>query len=118
MNNSIETINPSDLITVKGNQDPMVILIDENLEGHDDCLLSDMWGNTEDVTFHKSRFVQNTMMELNEDRTPIEMSVFVYDTSPYGLDKITKFIMVPSECVIHGSGSKLEMFNPCNPTLM
>ena len=118
MNNSIETINQSELITVKGDQEPMVILIDENLEGHDDCLLSDMYGNTEDVTFHKSWFVQNTMMELNEDRTPIEMSVFVYDTSRHGHDKTTKHIMVPSEFVIHGSGSKLEMFNPCNPTLM
>ena len=60
-------------------------------------------------------------MELNEDRTPIEMSVFQYDTSQYGLDssdKITKYITVPSECVIHGTGSKLEMFNPTNPTLM
>jgi len=31
--------------------------------------------------------------------------------------EITKYIMVPSECVIYGSGSKLERFNPSNTVM-
>ena len=121
MNNSIETINPSDLVTVKGNQDPILIRLNEDYEGHSDSLWSEYFGNTEDMTFHKSWFVENIVVELNEGRTPIDMSVFQFDTSQSGIDssdKITKFITVPSEYVIHGTGSKLEMFNPTNPTLM
>ena len=129
MNNSIETVNPSDVITIKSIPNALVITVNEEGEYQDDVMLKEFYDMKGDFKLNKRFFVglqslnfvteyEHSYVGIDKEigsSTHLEMTIFqVSEAAKEVMENLDsdeyeqyEYFMVPSQFVSHGTSPSI-----------